>query len=372
MVKEVLSQREWLGKIKMLSELQSKIVHAPENKIVVAAACAVGKTRCIVERARYMLDKGIAPERMVLITFTNAAAAEMRERLGDCDGLFIGTIHGYCNYLLMSHGINTSRLLEKQQFDLLFELALNNLQCRKQVDYLLLDEAQDTDKNQYDFIFKVVRPEGFFFVGDWRQVIYGWRGVDASALLNLSKREDVTCYSLNENYRNGSAILDFARGLINKLGKDYYDTSIAMRGITGQVIKEKYSASYIINLLKNKPNLNKWYILCRTNQDVDDIEYALNRAEILNIVVSREMLDDINSNKMVETNQVKIMTIHCSKGLENDNVIVINPCYYNDEEYRISYVAATRARNSLYWMTKPNRRNTQKKTTAKKTNILDW
>ena len=58
--------------------------------------------------------------------------------------------------------------------------------------------------------------------------------------------------------------------------------------------------------------------------------------------------------KMKE-NTVKILTIHSSKGLESKNVIVMGARYYNDEEKRVAYVAATRARDRLYWCTTPRK-----------------
>jgi superfamily I DNA/RNA helicase len=52
----------------------------------------------------------------------------------------------------------------------------------------------------------------------------------------------------------------------------------------------------------------------------------------------------------MEENTVKVLTIHAAKGLERLKVIVIGNKYYNDEEIRISYVAATRAMDELYIM----------------------
>ena len=46
-----------------------------------------------------------------MITFTNAAAEEISERLGQPKGVFIGTIHSYANYLLLSRGEETKDLL---------------------------------------------------------------------------------------------------------------------------------------------------------------------------------------------------------------------------------------------------------------------
>jgi superfamily I DNA/RNA helicase len=54
---------------------------------------------------------------------------------------------------------------------------------------------------------------------------------------------------------------------------------------------------------------------------------------------------------IVESNSVKVLTIHTSKGLEAKNVIVIGTRNkgYDEEENRLNYVAATRAKKRLFW-----------------------
>ena len=80
-----------------LSEKQKEIVTTDEQKVVVIASAAAGKTAVLVERARYLLEKKkVDPTKIVLITFTNAAAEELADRLGHPTGMFIGTIHAFC------------------------------------------------------------------------------------------------------------------------------------------------------------------------------------------------------------------------------------------------------------------------------------
>ena len=68
-------------------------------------------------------------------------------------------------------------------------------------------------------------------------------------------------------------------------------------------------------------------------------------------------LDQAELNVKMKENTVKVLTIHSAKGLENKNVIVIGARAYNDEEKRICYVAATRAKETLIWMTsKPQKK----------------
>ena len=104
-----------------LTEAQKKIVEAKESKIVVIAAAAAGKTTVLAERVKYLLKQGEDPNKIVLITFTNAAAEELSSRIGYPKGMFIGTIHSYANYLLLSYGKETADLIETEKFDELFE-----------------------------------------------------------------------------------------------------------------------------------------------------------------------------------------------------------------------------------------------------------
>ena len=64
-----------------LTKQQRAIVEATEPRIVVVASAAAGKTRCITERVRWLLSQGVPAEEIVTITFTNAAAEEISERL---------------------------------------------------------------------------------------------------------------------------------------------------------------------------------------------------------------------------------------------------------------------------------------------------
>ena len=104
-----------------LSKQQEAIVTTTAKRVVVIASAASGKTAVLTERVRYLLEHGVDPRKIVLITFTNAAAEELADRLDHPKGLFIGTIHSYANYLLLASGEETSDLLEAEQFDRLFK-----------------------------------------------------------------------------------------------------------------------------------------------------------------------------------------------------------------------------------------------------------
>ena len=99
------------------TEIQKQIISTDKPKVLVLSSAASGKSAVIVERIRYLLEQGIDPSKIVAITFTNNAASVMYERLGYPNGLFIGTVHSYCNYLLRGGAVDTTKILNEERFD---------------------------------------------------------------------------------------------------------------------------------------------------------------------------------------------------------------------------------------------------------------
>ena len=61
---------------------QDAAIHARNRELLVSAAAGSGKTRVLIERIYDLLaTDGLSIDRMLVVTFTHAAAAEMRERL---------------------------------------------------------------------------------------------------------------------------------------------------------------------------------------------------------------------------------------------------------------------------------------------------
>jgi DNA helicase-2/ATP-dependent DNA helicase PcrA len=92
--------------------------------------------------------------------------------------------------------------------------------------YVLVDEYQDTNKSQYDWI-KLIAGEhqNICCVGDDDQSIYSWRGAQISNILNFSKEFPKTqIITLSQNYRSTQVILDAAQSIIahnqNRYGKN--------------------------------------------------------------------------------------------------------------------------------------------------------
>ena len=338
-----------------LTQEQKLIVEATEPKIVVIASAAAGKTAVLTERTRYLLDRGADPSKMVLITFTNAAAEELADRLNHPKGMFIGTIHSYANYLLLSYGKETSDLLDSEQFDRLFERIKKHPNCIKEVDHLMLDESQDSNENHFEFLLDMVKPKNYMLVGDHKQSIYRWNGAYPDYLIALAKDPTVTTYNLTENHRNGYKILDFARGIIRGAGYEYQDNSRPVRGVSGRVIDVEYSPLVVARTIKTMGDYGSWFVLTRTNDQLDEIAYYLKKEGVPIDTFKRSELDNKELAEKMKQDTVKVLTIHTAKGLEATNVVVIGAKFFNTEERCVSYVAATRAKNNLYWTRMPTR-----------------
>ena len=91
-----------------LNPQQHAAVTSPPGKALVIAGAGSGKTRTLTYRVAYLLANDIAPNNILLLTFTNKAAQEMRHRVEDLlpgrtVGLWGGTFHSVCNRILRRH-----------------------------------------------------------------------------------------------------------------------------------------------------------------------------------------------------------------------------------------------------------------------------
>jgi DNA helicase II / ATP-dependent DNA helicase PcrA len=97
-----------------LNKEQHKAVTAPLKHLLVLAGAGSGKTRCLIYRIAWLLDKNYArPYNILAVTFTNKAANEMRSRIDELlqqttRGLWVGTFHGIAHRLLRFHWIDAN------------------------------------------------------------------------------------------------------------------------------------------------------------------------------------------------------------------------------------------------------------------------
>ena len=99
-----------------LNPEQQAAVERENQDVCVVAGPGSGKTRVLVERFAWLTGKGVDPERILAITFTEKAATELKERLASrfqsqpekrrkIERAQISTIHGFCHAILREHAL---------------------------------------------------------------------------------------------------------------------------------------------------------------------------------------------------------------------------------------------------------------------------
>src|SRR5438046_4390815 len=294
-----------------LNEQQFAAVTAKPGPQLIIAGAGSGKTRTLTYRVAYLLENGIDPRNILLLTFTNKAARQMLDRVAnllpvDASGIWGGTFHSVGNRMLRRDGsalrfssgftimdrgdqkdlinsvvasagidpkeirfpkgdvlaeifsfvVNTEMPLEEllaekfpyflplldqikdvqarydrkkkatnsMDFDDLLEKTLSMLQqhqsiaafYRRQFQFILVDEYQDTNKIQADLIDALARAHrNLMVVGDDAQSIYSWRGANFQNILEFPKRyPDAQVFKIEMNYRSVPEVLEVANAAI--------------------------------------------------------------------------------------------------------------------------------------------------------------
>ncbi len=90
-----------------LNPQQQKAVTYGDGPLLILAGAGSGKTRALTYRAAYLIsEKGVNPENLLLLTFTNKAAGEMKERIRQLisNSPYAGTFHSFCARILRIEG----------------------------------------------------------------------------------------------------------------------------------------------------------------------------------------------------------------------------------------------------------------------------
>ena len=192
---------------------------------------------------------------------------------------------------------------------------------------IFVDEAQDLTPDQWTTIEALKsKTKNLLIFGDVNQSIYGFAGVDTNRYINFEATEE---HALNTTHRFGDTINTLA---LKKLGKHNLEPHIE---ITTKTEKRSYyhndlDGDQTIRLIRRAVDLGK---------------------SVLVLAKKKKHLPNKERMKEVYGDNVKISTVHKSKGGEADVVLYINKSEVSGwsaaEEARIDYVARTRARKIL-------------------------
>ena len=163
---------------------------------------------------------------------------------------------------------------------------------QKRWKYILVDEYQDTNRAQFQFLTSLASEhENICVVGDDDQSIYGWRGADVSNILDFEKTfSSCKVFKLEKNYRSTQEILNAATAVVMHNDNRESKNLVAANG-SGETlglletIDEQEEASAVVSSIEkeiklNKRTFNKFSVLYRTNAQSRALEESFIRQGI--------------------------------------------------------------------------------------------
>ncbi len=162
---------------------------------------------------------------------------------------------------------------------------------QRRFKHVLVDEYQDTNLAQYQFVRHLVAEHGnLCAVGDDDQSIYGWRGADMRNILEFQRDfPGAAIVRLEENYRSTQVILDAANAVVKnnheRLGKDLWTKKeagelVRLYRAPDEESEAWYAAEVIHEAVRQGRRLADCAVLYRTNAQSRAFEMAMARAGI--------------------------------------------------------------------------------------------
>lgn len=274
-----------------LTETQHKIISDKESRfIVVPAGPGSGKTYVLVRKlASLILMEDIKSEKLLMLTFSRAAASEFKKRLTELIGnaakyVEIKTFHSYCFDILGQRGT-----LEKSE-DIVKAATREIISNRVEISritksILVIDEAQDMSADEFSLIEALInRNEDIrvIAVGDDDQNIYAFRGSDSMHLKLLLTRYGGVQYNMLENFRSHKRIItcanDFTRCIPNRLKSSPIIATHTEEGSVRFTLHqcENYEEAIVKDIMSRKPN-GTTGVLTSRNEDALIIAALLNK-----------------------------------------------------------------------------------------------
>jgi DNA helicase-2/ATP-dependent DNA helicase PcrA len=190
-------------------------------------------------------------------------------------------------------------------------------QYQNRFRYVLVDEYQDTNSVQYQWLrLLVMAHKNICVVGDDDQSIYAWRGAKVENILKFDKDFDNTkVVRLEQNYRSSGHILKTAAGLISK-NDSRHDKTLWTEDDDGELVEVhpvydgKEEARMVADRIDNRGNYSDCAVLVRTAAQTRPIEEAFVKKHIAYVVVGglrfyerKEIRDAIAYLRLIQSSQ---------------------------------------------------------------------
>lgn len=245
--------------------------------------------------------------------------------------------------------------------------------------YIIVDEFQDISISRMKFLKRLIKQgdSKLFAVGDDWQAIYRFSGCDLNIFLEFSKYfGDSAITKITTTHRNSQELQDIAGPFIRKNPEQFNKSINSARHLENPVQimyyteKKYYAFLDTLREISKKDKAASVLILGRNNKDFEDI--ALDNRIFIDFRASDETKTVVRCTNFPQM-KLTYSTVHGSKGLEDDYVILINADdnrigfpnkmeddelldlvlshkseYEYAEERRLWYVALTRTRNYTY------------------------
>ena len=127
--------------IKGLNTGQRQAATSTEKRLQIIAGAGTGKTHTLIARIAFMVEHGVKPENILLITFTNKAADEMKERAdrdtnGKCRNVTAMTYHSFCANMLRRYATTNDKYKNFEVYSYPDTIQLMDLVCQRHKDTL--------------------------------------------------------------------------------------------------------------------------------------------------------------------------------------------------------------------------------------------
>lgn len=271
------------------------------------------------------IDEKILPHRAVLGEISRAKdqmqTPEMMKKEAGYDSRKVSIARAYEIY---QNNLKTSDAMD---FDdllcntvKLFQNAPDVLEhYQNQFRYVMVDEYQDTNKVQYQFVSMLAeKSNNICVVGDDDQSIYKFRGATIENILSFENTfQNATVIRLEQNYRSTKTILDAANTVIEhnpaRKGKTLWTendqgTQITLHTAYSEREESAYIAQTIFDLVEQGRKFSDFAILYRMNAQSNSVEQALARSGIPHRIIGghrfydREEIKDMTAYLQVVNN----------------------------------------------------------------------